>query len=209
MIALILKDIATLKKTLLFTIAICIALAVYGIYQNTIFIIPLICLMIPLILTAIAFGFDTKSKFEQFAFSMPIKKSSYVISKLFFAIVFGLIGSISMFILLIIQTKMSIENIVLISIITLVASVFMSAIQLPFILKYGAEKGRLIMVITYFSIFALYSFIGEKSDLLMRMAEIFNKSSMLIISIGVIFFGMVIIGIAVKSSIAIMEKKEY
>ena len=77
MTALILKDIATLKKTLLLTIAISIALAVYGIYQNEIFMIPLICAMIPLILTAIAFGYDTKSKFEQFAFSLPIKKSSY------------------------------------------------------------------------------------------------------------------------------------
>ena len=38
MTALILKDIATLKKTLLLTITICIALAVYGIYENVIFI---------------------------------------------------------------------------------------------------------------------------------------------------------------------------
>ena len=98
MTALILKDIATLKKTLLLTIAISIALAVYGIYQNEIFMIPLICAMIPLILTAIAFGYDTKSKFEQFAFSLPIKKSSYVFSKLFFAFAFGLIGSVCSFI---------------------------------------------------------------------------------------------------------------
>ena len=97
MTALILKDIATLKKTLLLTIAISIALAVYGIYQNEIFMIPLICAMIPLILTAIAFGYDTKSKFEQFAFSLPIKKSSYVFSKLFFAFAFGLIGSVCSF----------------------------------------------------------------------------------------------------------------
>ena len=94
MTALILKDIATLKKTLLLTIALCIALIVYGVYENEIFMIPLICTMIPLILTAIAFGYDTKSKFEQFAFSMPVKKSSFVLSKLFFAFVFGLIGSV-------------------------------------------------------------------------------------------------------------------
>ena len=76
MTALILKDIATLKKTLLLTITICVALAIYGIYENAIFMIPLICAMIPLILTAISFGYDTKSNFEQYAFSMPIKKSS-------------------------------------------------------------------------------------------------------------------------------------
>lgn len=209
MTALILKDIATLKKTLLLTITICVALAIYGIYENAIFMIPLICAMIPLILTAISFGYDTKSNFEQYAFSMPIKKSSYVLSKLFFAFTFGLIGSICIFILLTIQNIMTIEYIVFISIITLIASILMSAIQLPFILKYGAEKGRLIMVITYFVIFALSTFLKEKSDLITKLAELFNKSSMSMICIGIVLIGLIMIGLSVKSSIIIMEKKEY
>ena len=209
MTALILKDIATLKKTLLLTITICVTLAIYGIYENTIFMIPLICAMIPLILTAISFGYDTKSNFEQYAFSMPIKKSSYVLSKLFFAFAFGLIGSICIFILLTIQSIMTIEYIVFVSIITLIASILMSAIQLPFILKYGAEKGRLIMVITYFAIFALSTFLKEKSDLITKLAELFNKSSMSMIFIGTVLIGLIIIGLAIKSSIIIMEKKEY
>lgn len=209
MTALILKDIATLKKTLLLTITICIALAVYGVYENAIFMIPLICAMIPLILTAIAFGYDTKSKFEQFAFSMPIKKSSFVLSKLFFAFVFGLVGSVCLFVLFVVKNEMSIDNIVFISLITLVASVLMSAIQLPFILKYGAEKGRLIMVITYFAIFALSTFFKEKSDLLANMVELFSKYSMVMIFIGILSVGLVIIGIAIKISISIMNKKEY
>ena len=209
MTALILKDIATLKKTLLLTITICVALAIYGIYENAIFMIPLICAMIPLILTAISFGYDTKSNFEQYAFSMPIKKSSYVLSKLFFAFAFGLIGSICIFILLTIQSIMTIEYIVFISIITLIASILMSAIQLPFILKYGAEKGRLIMVITYFVIFALSTFLKEKSDLITKLAELFNKSSMSMICIGIVLIGLIMIGLSVKSSIIIMEKKEY
>lgn len=207
MTALILKDIATLKKTLLLTITICVALAIYGIYENAIFMIPLICAMIPLILTAISFGYDTKSNFEQYAFSMPIKKSSYVLSKLFFAFAFGLIGSICIFILLTIQNIMTIEYIVFISIITLIASILMSAIQLPFILKYGAEKGRLIMVITYFVIFALSTFLKEKSDLITKLAELFNKSSMSMICIGIVLIGLIMIGLSVKSSIIIMEKK--
>lgn len=209
MTALILKDIATLKKTLLLTITICVALAIYGIYENAIFMIPLICAMIPLILTAISFGYDTKSNFEQYAFSMPIKKSSYVLSKLFFAFAFGLIGSICIFILLTIQNIMTIEYIVFISIITLIASILMSAIQLPFILKYGSEKGRLIMVITYFVIFALSTFLKEKSDLITKLAELFNKSSMSMICIGIVLIGLIMIGLSVKSSIIIMEKKEY
>lgn len=209
MIALILKDIATLKKTLLLTIVISIAISVYGIYENTIFMVPLICAIIPLILTAIAFGYDNKSSFEQFAFSMPIKKSNYVLSKLFFAFSFGLVGSICIFILLITKKQMTLDNIVVISLITLVASILMSAIQLPFILKYGAEKDRLIMVITYFLIFVLSTLLKEKSDFLTKLMRIFSKYSISIICLGIIAVSILIISIAIKLSIMIMEKKEY
>lgn len=207
MTALILKDIATLKKTLLLSITLCIALVVYGVYENEIFMIPLICTMIPLILTAIAFGYDTKSKFEQFAFSMPMKKSSFVLSKLFFAFVFGLFGSVCLFVQLVIKSEMSIDNIIFISLITLVASVLISAIQLPFILKYGAEKGRLIMVLTYFIVFALSSLLKAKSDLLTNVVEFFLNNSRVTIFLGIVFVSIVIIGMAIKISILIMEKK--
>lgn len=209
MTALILKDIATLKKTLLLSITLSIALVVYGVYENEIFMIPLICTMIPLILTAIAFGYDTKSKFEQFAFSMPIKKSSFVLSKLFFAFVFGLFGSVCLFVQLVIKSEMSIDNIIFISLITLLASVLISAIQLPFILKYGAEKGRLIMVISYFTVFALSSLLKAKSDLLTNVVEFFLNNSRVMIFLGIVFVSIVIIGMSIKISILIMEKKEY
>lgn len=209
MIALILKDIVTLKKTLLLTVTISIAIALYGIYENALFMVPLICAMIPLILNAIAFGYDTKSNFEQFVFSMPIKKSSYVLSKLFFAFAFGLIGSICIFVLLMIKNQMSLDNIAFMTLITLSASILISAIQLPFILKYGAEKGRLIMVITYFLIFGLSTLLKTKSDFLAKLMKIFSMYSMPMICLGILAVSILIIGVAVKSSIMIMEKKEY
>ncbi len=209
MIALILKDIVTLKKTLLLTVTISIAIALYGIYENALFMVPLICAMIPLILNAIAFGYDTKSNFEQFVFSMPIKKSSYVLSKLFFAFAFGLIGSICIFVLLMIKNQMSLDNIAFMTLITLAASILISAIQLPFILKYGAEKGRLIMVITYFLIFGLSTLLKTKSDFLAKLMKIFSMYSMPMICLGILVVSILIIGVAVKSSIMIMEKKEY
>lgn len=209
MIALILKDIVTLKKTLLLTVTISIAIALYGIYENALFMVPLICAMIPLILNAIAFGYDTKSNFEQFVFSMPIKKSSYVLSKLFFAFAFGLIGSICIFVLLMIKNQMSLDNIAFMTLITLAASILISAIQLPFILKYGAEKGRLIMVITYFLIFGLSTLLKTKSDFLAKLMKIFSMYSMPMICLGILVVNILIIGVAVKSSIMIMEKKEY
>lgn len=211
MTALIMKDIATLKKTLFLTFIICAVLAVYGIYENEILMIPLISSMMPLILNAINFGYDNKSKFEQFAFSMPIKKSCYVISKLFFAFAFGLFGAVCMFVLVIVrkETAAATGVIFLIPLATLVASVLISAIQLPFILKYGAEKGRLIMLITYFVIFTLSTLLKENSNVLTKLFGFLGGHSLSEICSGAFLVSLAIIFIAIKVSIAIMEKKEY
>ena len=65
------------------------------------------------------------------------------------------------------------------------------------------------MVITYFTAFALSSLFKAKSDLLTKVVEFFLKNSRVIIFLGIVFVSIVIIGIAIKISILIMEKKEY
>lgn len=59
------------------------------------------------------------------------------------------------------------------------------------------------------TVFALSSFFKAKSDLLTNVVEFFLKNSSLMIFIGMVFVSIVIIGIAIKISILIMEKKEY
>lgn len=207
--ALIMKDIITLKKTLLFAIPLCIVISGYGIYQNTVLMIPLLCAMMPLILGSITFGYDAKSKFEQFAFSMPIKKSSYVLSKIFFAFAFGIFGAVSIFILLIYKWQMPLDKVFAISLLTLVASVLIYAIQLPFVLKFGAEKGRLIMVITYFLIFALSTLLKENAHLFKEITDLLSNTSSYLIFTGIILAAVILIFVAITISIRIMENKEY
>ena len=209
MTALILKDIAAMKKTLMSTLVICFAIVFFGSYEKSIVMIPLICTVMPLILTAIAFGYDTNSKFEQFAFSMPIKRSSFVLSKLFFAFAFGVLGAITVLILLITKGEVKLETIILISIFTFISSILMSAIQLPFMLKFGAEKSRLIMVITYFAIFAISSLLKNVSGLFMKAMEIFRNISLFAVYSVLILAELAIIIIAIRISIRIMVKKEY
>lgn len=206
MVALINKDIRTLRKSLIFITIISLGIIGYGIYENQVFMIPLLCAMIPLILTGINAGYDSQSKFEQMAFSMPVKKRDYVLSKLFLATAFGLLGAVSIFILLGIHGQISLENRLLVSALTLVISILFSAIQLPFVLKYGAEKGRLIFVITYLLAFGASSLFKGK---LSRALEILQAQSFLVIGVGVVLIGLALIVLSTKISIGIMEKKEY
>ena len=89
MIAVIYKDIMTLKKNALFTVLSCVAAYIYGLYSNNIFAISFICILMPLILMIAIFDYDSKSKFCQFAFSAPVKRRDYIIGKLFFSFIIG------------------------------------------------------------------------------------------------------------------------
>ncbi len=207
MYALILKDIATAKKTLLLTLCISLALSAYGIYENALFILPLICLMFPLIVSAITFGYDTKSNFERFAFAMPIKKQDYVLSKLFFAFAFGLIGAISISILLLTKNNLQLYTVLLLAVLTFLTTILISAIQLPFILKYGADKGRLVMVVTYFFIYAISTLLKENSILYIFITQAVQHSTLIIIGTSIIL--VILIILAIQLSVLIMNKKEF
>jgi len=206
MTALIKKDLSTLKKSLIFMGIISIAMIAYGIYRGQTVMIPLLCGLIPLIMAAISSGYDSSSQFEQMAFSMPITKRDYVLSKLFLAFVFGIFGAISMFILLKIHNQIPLESALFISAFSFIIIILFSAVQLPFILKYGAEKGRLILVITYFLIFSISSMF---KDQLNHMMQYLQNYSVTALGIGIIIAGIVIIGIFIKISIGILKAKEY
>lgn len=209
MIALIKKDIATMKKTLLVTTLICAFLIVYGIKKSAIYMLPLLCIMLPLMLGAIAFGYDSKSKFEILAFSMPIKKSSYVLSKLFFAFIFGILGASASFIYFSIKNFVPLEYMLIISISIFLLTLLVSSIQLPFILKFGEEKGRLIMVVTYFLIFASSSILKDKTEWAVNFIKQISKYSTKLILIAIILLTIVLIAGLIGLSIKILDKKEY
>lgn len=119
MIAVIYKDIMTLKKNALFTVLSCIVAFIYGLYSNNIYAISFSCMLIPLILMIAIFDYDSKSKFCQFAFSTPAKRSDYVIGKLIFSLIFGILGAVSNFIFLL-RLGTAIENAIIFSMLTII-----------------------------------------------------------------------------------------
>ena len=85
----------------------------------------------------------------------------------------------------------------------------MSAIQLPFMLKFGAEKSRLIMLITYFVVFVIFSMLKQASGLFTKVQGVLKNFSLTDVYSALILVGLIIIAICLKISIRIMEKKEY
>ena len=207
--ALIYKDLVTLKKNLILLAVFSVAIALYGIYSKVFLITPMLFVMLPLILNTSAFSYDAAAKFENLAFSMPINRRDYILSKLFFPVVFGVIGGLFACIMLVIQSDLKPLSIALISLATMSAAVLISAIQLPFLIKFGAEKGRIIMVASYFIIFASSSLL---KGMLPEISEFFSKISndsmpiMFLIALAII---ILLIFISTIFAIKFIKSKEY
>ncbi|MCI5698703.1 MAG: ABC-2 transporter permease [Clostridiales bacterium] len=209
MTALIIKEFKTLRTTLILVMGLSIAIAGYCIYEKTYFIIPIFCVFMPMIILGISLGYDFKSDFQQFLFTMPISKGSYVLSKLFYGFAFGLLGAGAVLIIFMHQGDVATKYIVFLAILTPIVSIFLSSIQLPFLLKFGGEKGRIIMTMNFLLIFAISGIIKEKTEFLENIAKQLSQYSITVIIIATMLIGIILIWITVMASIKVLKCKEF
>lgn len=209
MIAIIYKDIMTLKKNALFTVLSCIAAYIYRLYSRNIYAISFICILMPLILMIAIFDYDSKSKFCQFVFSTPVKRRDYIIGKLFFSFIFSILGAVTTFIFLL-SSNNPIENTVIFSILSMLGTFVFPYILIPLIIKLGIEKARMIMIVfinilTMLSLTVLKGIFRENNNI----AKLFENIPANIIGLALIAFCTILIVVLLKLSIAIIADKEY
>lgn len=204
--ALISKDIASMRKTLLIGLTLFLAVGAYTIRKQDIMLLLGYCALIPVSLITATFINDSRSNFAQLAFSMPIGNRDYVLSKLFFAFVFSAIGAIIMFVFLYIKNQVPINTIVIISLLTFIMCLLISAIQFPFVLKFGAEKGKIFMLVTFFIILRVETLLNRNITEVFKTINTYSQST---IGLALSFLGFTIILISIISSISIMKSKEF
>lgn len=204
--ALIIKDLATMKKSLVLVTVLAVAIGYVGISQESLLMVAGLSVMIPIILSSISFGYDARSNFQQLAFSMPISRREYVLSKFFFAFVFGLAGAIAIFCARIAGGEGSVATALILSLAVLFITLLVLAVQLPFILRYGAEKGRLILVVTYFVVFGAVRVLRDFPGLLPN--RLFGGVSL--VTAGVVFLlaSALATYALYRVSVKVMEEKE-
>lgn len=207
--ALIYKDLATLKKSLVLCTIISLLIIGYGIYSKVFLMAPMLCVMLPLILNSSSFAYDAAAKFENLAFSMPIARKDYVFSKLFFPAIFGIFGGLFVCATLYIQGIFNSPTIITISLIVFAMAILIPSIQLPFLIIFGVEKGRIIMVITYALVFAGSSVLKEYIPGISRFFSEISRGSLLKLTLIVLGISVLLICLTVFISIKIVKEKEY
>ena len=120
-----------------------------------------ICGMIPVTLL----GYDERSRFIEYSATMPYTKSEIVSSKylmgLFAQIAVLLLTGIAQAVKMKLQGNFSADDYIVLMLMMLAISTFTSSISLPFMFKYGVEKGRIayyfmIGFVCSISVFASY-----------------------------------------------------
>lgn len=208
MIALIYKDIITLRKSLVLALIMGVFLTMQSITKNDILSFSFISALFPMSLMIASLAYDSKAKFETFAFSTPLKRSSYIISKMFFSLGFGILGAIITLVFLI-SNKALIEVLIIVPILSLLISLTIPTIFLMLAVKFGVEKARIILVAIYFVFVGLGMILKERVDILKSVVALFENIPAYTIGLALIVFCTILIIILIKISIYIINNKEY
>lgn len=205
--ALMYKDFTILKKWILLVVVISLVIGfLVSLDASLALITPLILAFIAFSTLPLSFNFDDKSDFLKFAISSPISRKDYVLSKyvpsLIIGTIGGIIGSIAIYF------KHSDLDITFIAMFfSFAAPLLVAALLLPFIIKYGTEKGRITMVVAYMIVFAL---LNQMKSLSTEIISVLGKINFSVLQFSILFFviAMVLYIISIKISVIIMNRKE-
>lgn len=145
----------------------------------------LLCSMIPINLL----GYDERSRWMQYSGSLPYTKAQFVCAKY----LIGLIAQIVMITVIGIAQgikmsaggNFSLNDFIVLMSIVLITSTFASSMTLPFIFKWGVEKGRI----------AYYVMIGFVCVIGFLAAKSFSRNLQVEIQANTVLFVLAIVGI--------------
>ena len=192
--ALIYKDLVALKKTSLLSLVILAVVCFIGIQQRAVLMLPFIFVLIPVILLGILFGSDVQSKVDSYIIPGPIRRNTIVLSRYAFVWLIALIGILFTMLLKIFSGDGSLQAIpwhLIVAAMSLLTTLI-SAIQIPLMYKFGAEQGRLVFVVLYFMIFALFTYLGSKKEFILELMNALQNTNVGIVSLAVIAVTLII-----------------
>lgn len=211
MIGLIKKDLLVLKSNLKVAIAVIVALIFFklqGNSQSSIFILPIIGIM----LFIGTFSYDDFNHWNSYAASLPNGRKNVIKSKYIASITLLIVLSVISFIVTLIGEKVgnnssNINEISLNFIGTILCTTLLIALLYPFMIKYGAINGRIIIFVFIMGIGAVGYIVSKFIDVTYIMNFIDSLEN--IEYIGVPILSAIILSISYFISSKIYQNKEF
>lgn len=205
MMGLILKDLLNLRKELkIYVLFIAVYVVITFVSEDVnilMAVISLMCVMMPV--TAI--GYDEKVNWDKYSLTMPISRKDIVLSRYMLGLGLATVGLIITSILSIID-KGLFKSYLNLPIVFWAISIIMLSVIIPVIIKFGAEKGRFIMIAIMFIPSILIMLFGEtiSIDQFSELKQIVSDNSLIISLLGAVTSLTISFAISLK----IFENKE-
>lgn len=167
--------------------------------------------------TLSSISYDEFDNGNAFLFSLPITRKNYVCEKYGFALIIGIISWLFAITIAIIAGLMKdsiiLKDTIIVALLELLVVIVLLSIMIPFHLKFGGEKGRIAIICTIGIIFVIVFIIVKIAGFLnIDLITMFNNLpkiniDMLIVITSII--SLITLSISLKTSVCIMDKKEF
>lgn len=198
---LLVKDLLVMiksKKVILFMLFIGIVGGINDISFATGYI-----LMVLTILSLSTISYDEANHGLKTLFTLPISKSDYVKEKYLFSLIITGIGFVFVTILGCFNKSGFMETLIILS-----TALFLLAISLPFQLKEGNEKGRIVLLVVVFGCTFLFAFLNRFfSEFFESIEETLNALDPTMFSVGLLITSFILYFISMLISIRVYNKR--
>ena len=198
---LLVKDLLVMiksKKVILFMLFIGIVGGINDISFATGYI-----LMVLAILSLSTISYDEANHGLKTLFTLPISKSDYVKEKYLFSLIITGIGFALVAILNCFSKSGFMETFIIVS-----TALFLLAISLPFQLKEGNEKGRIVLLVVVFGCTFLFAFLNRFfSEFFESIEETLNALDPTMFSVGLLITSFILYFISMLISIRVYNKR--
>jgi ABC-type transport system involved in multi-copper enzyme maturation permease subunit len=206
--ALIYKDFVASKGSYLLVLLVSVVFGVLAFSQGQQAVLPATCLLMSSILIATSFGVEIQSNSPMFIFTTPISRKKYTSSKYIVAIFFSVLAFILAFVVSL-MSKYTVGAAFFSGVLASIAPSLFASVQLPLIIKFGAEKGRIISVASFAIIFAGFNVFADMKEELIDLIQKIRTLNLYLLGVIMLVCSFVVLLVSIKVSQKIVRQKEY
>ena len=160
-------------------------------------------LMVLAILSLSTISYDEANHGLNTLFTLPISKSDYVKEKYLFSLIITGIGFVLVAILSCFSKSGFVETVTILS-----TSLLLLSISLPFQLKEGNEKGRIVLFVVVFGCTFLFAFLNQFIPKFFEsMEETLNALDPTMFSLGLLLTSFILYFVSMMISIRVYNKR--
>ena len=191
-----------LKGQVYFLLIVTVCVIVFMINGSEAFGVAYVCSMVAL-LSLTTVSYDEYENGSAFLFTLPITKKDYVKEKYLFSLIITGIGFVFVTILGCFSKSGFMETLIILS-----TALLLLALSLPFQLKEGNEKGRIVLFVVVFGCTFLFAFLNQFIPKFFQSIEsLLNTLDPIMFSVGLLITSFILYFISMMISIRVYKNR--